>query len=88
MTGSLIRLMIIKMEKRSREKLPGQSSHRSFLRDGGDANDGNEVEDEGDNNEDGILEQYTKKNWDATFVRLNCQMFFSPPNGNCNPAMI
>ena len=44
------------MQKRSREKLPGQSSHRSFLRDGGDANDGNEVEDEGDNNEDGILE--------------------------------
>ena len=50
--------MIIKMQKRSREKLPGQSSHRSFLRDGGDANDGNEVEDEGDNNEDGILEYW------------------------------
>ena len=79
MTGSLIRLMIIKMQKRSREKLPGQPSHRSFLRDGGDANDGNEVEDEGDNNEDGILEYWNntlKKNWDATFVRLNCQMFF------------
>ena len=58
MTGSLIRLMIIKMQKRSREKLPAQSSHRSFLRDGGDANDGNEVEDEGDNNEDGILEYW------------------------------
>ena len=60
------------MQRRSREKLPGQSSHRSFLRDGGDDNDGNEVEDEGE-----ILEYWNntlKKT--ATFVRLNCQMFF------------
>ena len=28
------------------------------MRDGGDANDGNEVEDEGDNNEDEILEYW------------------------------
>ena len=66
MTGSLIRLMIIKMEKRSREKLPGQSSHRSFLRDGGDANDGNEVEDEG-----GILEY-----WNNTLKKTGMQHLF------------
>ena len=71
MTGSLIRLMIIKMEKRSREKLPGQSSHRSFLGDGGDANDGNEVEDEGDNNEDGILEY-----WNNTLKKTGMQHLF------------